>query len=357
MSAPEPSLTPRQRRLGALDSPRLLLVDEVRAEPGELAQVLEARDLLVINDAATLPASLPVMVFGTLPGELRLTAAPTRTAAGTAKIEAILFGAGTFRTPTEHRPPAPRVQSGSRVTVGKLTLRVTEVSAISRRYIKLESGVPFEDFVATLYRQGRVIQYAYMEQALDLWDAQTSFARVPFAVEAPSATYLLPHELPCEVVSLTHAAGISDTGDETLNAYLPFPERYAVPQRTVDAIQAARARGGRIIAVGTSVTRALETAARVTDAPSGDSLRAGAGTSDLRIDGNTVLRVVDGILTGVHDEHTSHWSLLAAFLPPGALQQAYERSQALGLHTHEFGDGWLLLPAESSTRGTFRPRS
>lgn len=340
----EAPMPPRVARLGALETPRLLVVTDRSAELATLADALRAEDLLVVNDAATLPASLPVMIFGALPGELRLTCAPTRTCAGTARLTAIVLGAGTYRTPTEHRPPPPRVLRGSKVKFHTITLEVTDVHDSGGRQVTLETTDTFEHFVAALYRHGQVIQYAYVPERLHLWDTQTPFARVPLAVEAPSATYLLPRSLPCDVVSLTHAAGISDTGDAELNGFLPFPERFDVPDRTVQAIERTKARGGRVVAVGTSVTRALETSARRVPADAGHLLSSGAGTSSLRIDGNTKRLVVDGIVTGVHEAHTSHRSLLSAFLPPVALGAAYERSTALGLHTHEFGDGWLILP-------------
>ena len=340
------NLPVRTVRRGALEAARLLAVNEDGAEPAELEDVISARDLLVINDAATLPASLPVMIFGALPGELRLTAAPERTAKGTARFTAVLLGAGDYRTPTEFRLPPPRVLVGGFIRFRTTTLRVVAVSKMSNRLLTLECAETFERFVSALYRHGRPIQYAYVPEALHLWDTQTTFARVPLAVEAPSATYLLPSTLPCDVAFISHAAGLSDTGDENLNAHLPFPERYEIPGRTVIAIENVKARGGRIIAVGTSVTRALESAARTTTWSEREGvLRAGAATSKLRIDGDTRLRIVDGIVTGVHDAQTSHRSLLAAFLPPRALDYAYARSLDLGFYTHEFGDGWLVLPA------------
>ena len=339
----------RTARRGALEAPRMLVVDEESAEPAEFKEVVRAGDLLVVNDAATLPASLPVMFFGALPGELRLTAAPERTEEGKARFTAVLFGPGDHRTPTEHRLPPPPLLVGGLVRFCSVTLRVVAVSDLSHRLVTLESSEAFEVFASALYRHGRPIQYAYVPKALHLWDTQTIFARVPSAAEAPSATYLLPRELPCEVVFLSHAAGLSDTGDALLNTYLPFPERYDIPERTALAVERAKARGGRIIAVGTSVTRALESAARRLEAAPSKPRKlfqaGGTATSTLRIDGDTQLRVVDGIVTGVHDAHTSHRSLLAAFLPRSALDRAYARSLDLGLYTHEFGDGWLVLPA------------
>lgn len=342
----------RTSRRPALEAARLLVVNEDGAKLAGFADALTSRDLLVINDAATLPASMQVMMFGALPGELRLTEAPVRTAAGRAHLTVVLFGPGDHLTPTERRLPPPRVPVGGMVTFHSVTFRVVSVNERTPRLLTLETLEPFEAFVSALYRYGRPIQYAYVPEALHLWDTQTTFARAPLAVEAPSATYLLPRNLPCDAVFLTHAAGLSDTGDAILNAQLPFPERYDIPERTLIAIESVKARGGRIVAVGTSVTRALESAARRirTSADDARLFSPGAALSTLRIDGDTTLRVVDGIVTGVHEEHTSHRSLLAAFLPPPALDVAYARSVDLGFYSHEFGDGWLVLPARRSSQ-------
>ena len=96
-----------------------------------------------------------------------------------------------------------------------------------------------------------------------------------------------------DFATLTHAAGISSTGDAALDARLPFDEAYHVPSATVNAIERALARGGRVVALGTTVTRALEHAAS-------RGLNAGDGVADQRIGAHTTLRVVDAIISGTH---------------------------------------------------------
>jgi S-adenosylmethionine:tRNA ribosyltransferase-isomerase len=133
-------------------------------------------------------------------------------------------------------------------------------------------------------------------------------------------------------------AGISSTGDPALDARLPLDEPYCIPVRTARAVRRTRRQGRRVIAVGTTVVRALEHAA-----PAGGELRAGAGTATGRIGAGTALRVVDGIVTGVHEAGTSHWELLRAFADDATLARMAQVLDAAGYRHHEFGDSVLLL--------------
>jgi S-adenosylmethionine:tRNA ribosyltransferase-isomerase len=143
------------------------------------------------------------------------------------------------------------------------------------------------------------------------------------------------------IAFVTHAAGISATGDPEIDARLPLPERWQVPRETVLAVMAARRRGGRVIAVGTSVVRALESAARF------GTLLPGRGITDLRIGPQTTIRVADAILTGVHEEDTTHFALLGAFAPRKQLDSALHTAVENGLLGHEFGDAWLVWRPEA----------
>jgi S-adenosylmethionine:tRNA ribosyltransferase-isomerase len=181
-----------------------------------------------------------------------------------------------------------------------------------------------------------------------LWDVQNLWSGPPWAVEMPSAGRILDgqallslRQRGVSIASVTHAAGLSSTGDDALDAYLPLPERWRVPATTMAAVAATHAKGGRVIAVGTSVVRALETAART-----GES----EGVTDLLIDPTTSRLVVDGILTGVHDAGTSHFSLLGAFAPRPLLEAALSVSERAGFLSHELGDEWLIWG--SAARGT-----
>jgi S-adenosylmethionine:tRNA ribosyltransferase-isomerase len=139
------------------------------------------------------------------------------------------------------------------------------------------------------------------------------------------------------IARLTHAAGLSSTGDDALDRALPWPERYELPRSLIDAIGTARARGGRVIAVGTTVVRALESAANAGE------LRAGSGVATLRLDPSYKPRIVDGLLSGLHTPGESHFELLQAFAPRARLSRALELAAAQGLSAHELGDSCLII--------------
>jgi S-adenosylmethionine:tRNA ribosyltransferase-isomerase len=166
-------------------------------------------------------------------------------------------------------------------------------------------------------------------------------------------------------------AGLSTYGDPaTDRRYVPA-EPYLVPAATATAVAACRAAGGRVVAVGTTVVRALETAAlgaassdpdpgsvgprtgRVAEGEeaggpmSTSPLQPGPGVSRLRIGPGHRLAVVDGLLTGLHEPEASHLDLLGAFLDRAALDRAYAAALAEGYLWHEFGDVCLLLPRRS----------
>ena len=147
----------------------------------------------------------------------------------------------------------------------------------------------------------------------------------------------------------------SATGDPTIDAALPLAERYDIPAATVRAVFETRARGGCVVAVGTTVVRALEGASLKEG-----GLRPGAGETDLIISPSFRPRVVDGILSGAHAAHESHFSLLAAFAGPALLTAAAERAERAGFLTHELGDSMLVLPgalAPASVRDGLRVAS
>lgn len=343
-----------QRSTRSLLAPatRMLLVDTQRDELAEdytssLPSFLEARDLLVVNDAATLPASLHGVTASGEPVEVRLLEGPYQQT-----TRAVLFGRGDYRTMTEHRPPPPVLVHGDDITIGAVSLTVSAVSALSPRLIELSWPGDVSARFALLYRAGRPVQYSYVAEPLALWDVQTTFAARPWAVEMPSAARPLTGSVllglaarGVQVVTLTHAAGLSASGDEALDRALPLPERYEIPAPTVRAIEAARARGGRVVAVGTSVVRALEDSALRHGA-----VRAGTAVAELILDESTPPRVASGLLTGIHVPGESHYNLLSAFTKAGTLSRAAALAERRGYRIHEFGDAALFLPDLQKTR-------
>ncbi|MFO0744788.1 MAG: S-adenosylmethionine:tRNA ribosyltransferase-isomerase [Myxococcota bacterium] len=164
---------------------------------------------------------------------------------------------------TEDRPAPPELRVGEVLALAGTTARVEAVSARSARLVTLVFEAP--DVWSALYAHGRPVQYSYLGASLGLAAFQTPYATRPWAAEMPSAgrplgaeTLLALRRRGVGVATLTHAAGLSATGDAALDAALPLPERYDVPAATVAAIARVRAAGGRAVAVGTTVVRALE---------------------------------------------------------------------------------------------------
>ncbi len=320
---------------------RLLVVDPAAGAFFErpaaaLQSLLTPGDLLVLNDAATLPGSLRLQRASGEPLEARLCG---HVAQG--RWRAALLGAGDWRTDTLLRPPPPALRAGEALTLAGEPLRVARVLPLSPRLVELELGADLAQSLQQIYRHGRPVQYAYLGGPLALWDVQNAYAGAPAAFELPSAGRILTgaqlvalRRRGVQLATLTHAAGLSSTGDAAIDAALPLPERYVLPERTVAAVQQARERGRRVFAVGTSTVRALE----------GSGLVPGEGETALRIGPGFRPRVVDGLLSGVHPPGESHFELLSAFAPAGLLEASARFAASSGFLGHEFGDATLLLP-------------
>lgn len=330
------------------DGVRLLAIDPAAARFREarmrdLPTLFEPGDLLVVNDAATLPASLRGHDEASRPVEVRLVAAGE---GETATFRAVLFGAGDWHDRTEDRPPSPVLAPGARLTFGTLAAQVVGCSPLSPRLVELRFAAEGAALWAGLYREGRPVQYSYLAHELPLWAVQTVYAARPWAFEMPSAGRPLSWELLLALrrrgvrwAAVTHAAGLSSTGDAALDAALPFAERFEIPPATVSAVEETRRRGGRVVAVGTTVVRALEGAVLRWGA-----LRAGRGETELRLDAGYRPRVVEGLLSGVHGPGESHFALLQAFASRALLEAAWAHAADRGFLAHEFGDAMLVLP-------------
>lgn len=333
---------------------RLLLVDPDAGclrdgSLDDLPALLEPGDLLVVNDAATLPASLFGRTSAGEPVEVRLRGAPDGDC-----CEAVLFGAGDWRVRTEDRAPPPRLLPPARIEfAADLAAVVESVSGLSPRAVALRFDRAGDALWRALYRHGRPVQYAHEREPIPLARLQTPYASRPWAVEMPSAGRPLAIERierlgqrGVRTVRLTHAAGLSATGDPALDRVLPLPESYDVPEATAAAVADTRRAGGRIVAVGTSVVRALEGSA----ARNGGVVVSGAGSTDLVIRRGHRRRIADGLLSGIHARDSSHFALLEAFLPEGLAAAYADHVVRQGYREHEFGDSTLILGKNTGTR-------
>lgn len=324
---------------------RLVVIDPARAGDEAIAitgfaalpALLGAGDVVVVNDAATLPASLRGTTARGEPVELRLIPPVTGP-----EVAAILFGAGDHQTPTEHRPPPPALAAGDVLALGAgLSARVVTAAGRQATLVLDRDG---DALWQALYAAGRPVQYAHRAAPVPLWAVQTVYAARPWSAEMPSAGRPLTWDIllalrrrGVTLASLTHGAGLSSTGDPVLDAALPLPEPYDLPAATVGAVERARRTGGRVIAIGTTVVRALEAAAL-----RGDALAAGPGIASLVITPAHKPRVVDGIVSGLHGPDESHFRLLGALAPRALLDRALARAAAAGLNGHELGDACLV---------------
>jgi S-adenosylmethionine:tRNA ribosyltransferase-isomerase len=195
---------------------------------------------------------------------------------------------------------------------------------------------------AHLARHGRPIRYSYVREQWPLADYQTVFALDPGSAEMPSAGRPFTPELVTRLVARgTLVAPVTlHTGVSSPERHEPpYPERYAVPRATAELVNDVRGRGGRVIAVGTTVVRALETAA----APDG-IVTASEGWTGLVVTPERGLYAVDGLITGWHEPQASHLRLLEAAAGEPLLRRCYDEALSAGYLWHEFGDSHLVLP-------------
>jgi S-adenosylmethionine:tRNA ribosyltransferase-isomerase len=323
---------------------RLLIVDsrgQITDAPRSIfPDLLHSGDVVVANDAATLPASL----FGihNCSGrsiEVRLAGSESVRPDDVKRFSAVVFGEGDYHTPTERRPSAPELHPGDTLQLGPLKATVLRLLG-HPRLVSIRFEGPASAMWEGLARYGRPIQYSHIPAPLAVWDTWTSIAGPPVAFEAPSASFILDWRTIDAIrrrgvlfSPITHSAGISSTGDEELDARLPFDEPYRILESTARSIQTARAVGGRVVAIGTTVVRALEHAVSVHG-----SVRESTGIADNKIGPATELRLVDAVLSGTHEQGTSHHKLLGAFVDESTLLKMDHMLQHHRYRTHEFGD-------------------
>lgn len=321
---------PPEARGLARDGVRLLVGERASGQVGhhrftDLPGLLRAGDVLVVNTSATMPAAVPgegVMVHfsteqpsGRWLVELRRAATNEPYGGGRAGQSIELRGGGSV---TLRRP-----FSGRR-------LWESDVDTLGR-------GVP-----AYLAAFGAPIRYSYVAARWPLSAYQSVFGTTPGSAEMPSASRPFTDRLVTALVSagVQFAPVLLHTGVASPEAHeRPYPERFAVPEQTARLVGAARAEGRRVLAVGTTAVRAIESAA----GPAG-AVVASSGWTDLIVTPARGVAVVDGLLTGFHEPRASHLDMLAAIAGPALLARTYAAAIDAGYLWHEFGDVNLILP-------------
>ncbi|MBT2504307.1 S-adenosylmethionine:tRNA ribosyltransferase-isomerase [Streptomyces sp. ISL-98] len=315
----------------------------------ELAGRLRAGDVLVVNTSRTLPAAVDGWLVGPGSGAVFV---------GEAVVVHFSTRGDDLRWSVELRSPVgdgttrPRagVGPGSVVLVGEGVRLVLEeaVSAGGERlwWARVSGG----DVPGLLRGHGRAIRYGYTERDQPLSAYQTVFALDSpdgsGSAEMPSAGRPFTAAMVAGLVSrgVQFAPLTLHTGVSSAEAHEPpYPERFEVPEATARLVNAARAGGGRIVAVGTTAVRALESAA----GPDG-VVRAAAGWTDLVVTPERGVRVVDGLLTGLHEPEASHLLMLEAIAGRTALRRSYAEALTHLYRWHEFGDVHLILPDEAT---------
>jgi S-adenosylmethionine:tRNA ribosyltransferase-isomerase len=330
---------------GRRDQVRLLVsagdAAPVHARFDALGDFLRSGDLVVVNTSATIPAAVdarmpdgdPVVVHfsGELPGGVVLVEVRQPAEGATVPrvverpVDLDLLGVGRVQL---HAPFA-----GSR----RLWLASATVEG---------DGAGEGALLDFLDAHGRPIRYRHVPREWPVAAYQTVFARERGSVEMPSAGRPFSTDLVTDLVGrgigvaplLLHTGVSSLEGDER-----PYPERYRVPRATASAIGATRQNGGRVIAIGTTVVRALAT---VTD--DRGIVHPGQGWTDLMVTADTPVRSVDGLVTGWHEPESTHLMMLESFAGRDALGAAYAAALDAGYLWHEFGDSHLILRSEAT---------
>ncbi|HEV7804306.1 MAG TPA: S-adenosylmethionine:tRNA ribosyltransferase-isomerase [Solirubrobacteraceae bacterium] len=302
------------------------------ARARDLPEHLFAGDVLVVNTSATLPAALPARRADGTALRLHLS---TPAAGGEAGHWVVELRRGHERCGDG--------RAGERLSLpaeGHATLLAPYLTGARLWLATIETGAtPLHDY---LTEHGAPIRYAHTNGDWPLADYQTVFALHPGSAEMPSAGRPFTPELVTRLVA--HGVVVAPltlhTGVSSLEAgESPYPERFEVPATTARLVNAARAGGGRVIAVGTSVVRALETVAL----PFGH-VEPDAGWTRHVVTPDCGVRVVDGLLTGWHDTDGSHLRLLEAVGGRALIEDSYREALRHGYRWHEFGDVHLILP-------------
>jgi S-adenosylmethionine:tRNA ribosyltransferase-isomerase len=332
---------PPEARGAGRDDVRLLVAyrDDgrlVHARFGDLPDFLRAGDLLVLNTSATLAAALDAV--GPAGQELALHLSSPAPAA---------LDDRTWVVEVRRRVENATVPWFGGGPEERLLLPGSGLATLIRRYrdhsrlwiAELDVPEPLDSYLA---RHARPIRYAYVDRDWPLEAYQTVYATEPGSAEMPSAGRALTPELLARLVARgVHVAPVVlHTGVSSLEHHEPpYPERFRVPAETARLVNAVRSWGGRVIAVGTTVVRALESVAS-----DEGTARPGRGWTNLVVSPERGVRVVDGLLTGWHEPQSSHLQMLEAIGGRELIESSYRAALEERYLWHEFGDLELILP-------------
>ncbi len=342
--------SPPERRGLRRDAVRLMVArgggEITHGRFADLPEHLGPGDLLVINVSATLPAAIT--------GRRRDGAAVRVHVSTRAPALGEEWRVVELRSPDGSAPARGRAGELIALPDGHELELVAPYAGSTRLLLARHAGPAALGHL--LERRGGPIRYGYAAGAWPLSDYQTVYAAVPGSAEMPSAGRPFTPELIGRLrargvafAPLVLHAGVSSPEHHEA----PFPEPYEVPAPTAELVARARRAGGRVIAVGTTVVRALETAAAAVDADADPdpadacaqgAVTAGAGWTDLVITPGRGVHVVDGLITGWHEPAASHLQILEAIAGCSLLGRSYEQALERGYLWHEFGDSHLLLP-------------
>jgi S-adenosylmethionine:tRNA ribosyltransferase-isomerase len=284
----------------------------------------------VVNTSATLPAALPATRADGTRLELHLsTPAPGRD--DRFWVVELRAGAAPFGALREGETLS--LPAGARAEI------VAPYAAGRRLWLsRLELPAPLERYLAA---HGAPIRYGYVPRAWPLEAYQNVYALEPGSAEMPSAGRPFSGALVATLIArgitiapITLHAGLSSPE----RGETPHAERFAVTEPTARLVNAVRGWGGRVIAVGTTVVRALETVATA------EGVVAGRGWTNAVITPERGVSTVDGLLTGWHEPQASHLQMLEAIAGPELLERSYDTAIERGYRWHEFGDSHLILP-------------
>ena len=328
---------PPEHRALNRDDVRLLVTTpnaNIHARFTDLHEFLSPGDLLVVNESATVPASLPA--DGSI-GSFILNLSTD-------------YGNGLWLAEprwSAFEPGPLALEEGQYLEIPGLSARlVSKYPGLDRLWFVQMHG----DVAAALENFGSPIRYGYVDQGFPLDAYQTIFARVPGSAEMPSAARPFTQRVVdklrvkgVEIAPILLHTGVSslEVTSKELEDQVMYPEPFEVSYSTAKAVNDAKNEGRNIIAVGTTVVRALESAWN------GERVRPTSGFTKLYIHPDGGINVVDGLLTGFHDPMASHLAMLYALADEKTVRSAYTEAVESRYLWHEFGDSNLILPNAS----------